>query len=349
MAALVACAVGCAGPALGDGSAGFKEDFSYIEDGFRDSSCSGLFRIIFDREGFICPDPALVHIDEPRLRSCGRLLKPLFSDDRTYEPRAIVGSFAQQINEESRKAGATLIVLIHGIDNTYSEARRTFELARMRMEKLFPGRPLVFLEVYWDALCGNPLAVWGEARPGSKWVGLGLRPLLAGIDHEVPVRIVTHSRGCAVACAALWNLPLREGPEFDGAYADRQKEIPTPSHPDLRLAMIAAAMGEEEFESYGRTGLDRVILGINEDDPALNKSFVGPRFGGSTRLGCRLAAFHEGVAPLLNRERKVAVAVDLSGSRDHDFKDYLLRRAVKESFLPLLLEPSRPGPVASGE
>jgi hypothetical protein len=54
-----------------------------------------------------------------------------------------------------------------------------------------------------------------------------------------------------------------------------------------------------------------------------------------------MTAFDEVVSPLLNRDRKVAFAVNLSASRDHDFKDYLLRRPVRDHLLPLLLE-SRP-------
>ena len=322
MAALVACAAGCALPVGYErGGNGPLPPGDHVpeEDGAWDEA-DRVCRICFRLDGSLCFDP------EGRRRS--------------GPTAAVAGDFSRLLNGECRRRGATLVVLIHGIDNTYPEARRSFELARMRVEQLYPGRLFVFLEVYWDGLCGHPLAVWGEARPGSKWVGLGLRPLLAGIDHSLPVRILCHSRGASVACAALWNVPFLEGPEFDRVYAERQRDIPAPAHPDVRLAMIAAAMGEEEFQSYGATPLDRVIVGINEDDPVLNKGFVGPGFAGSTRLGCRRAAFDEGVAPVLNRERRVAVAVDLCGSREHDFKDYLLRRAVKERLLPLLLEPA---------
>jgi hypothetical protein len=75
-------------------------------------------------------------------------------------------------------AKRTLMVLIHGCNNTYPEARRSCELARM----LMAGKDLIFLEVYWDGGTGNPLALWGHAREHSKWAGLGLRRLLRGLD-----------------------------------------------------------------------------------------------------------------------------------------------------------------------
>jgi hypothetical protein len=314
---------------------------SYRQDGLWNREASPVCRVLFDAAGNIFPDPSKLEIEDGQLAEAGGSLERYFSGNPRYSPRTIAAEVTAEINEECRKSGSTLVVLIHGIDNLYAEAHRTFELARMRLGELFPRRPMVFLEVYWDAHVGSPLAAWGNARPDSKWVGLGLRPLLAGIHGTIPVRILTHSRGAAVASSALWNVPLREGLPLDREYAERQGAIPVPSHPDVRLAMIAPAIGEDEFDTYGSTALDRVILGINEDDPALNKGFLGPRFGGSTRLGCRMSAFDEVVSPLLNRDRKVAFAVNLSASRDHDFKDYLLRRPVRDHLLPLLLE-SRP-------
>lgn len=49
-----------------------------------------------------------------------------------------------------------------------------------------------------------------------------------------------------------------------------------------------------------------------------------------------------------NRGRTLACAVDLSASRDHDFKDYVTRRAFEERFLPLLLGDGAPAAASAG-
>lgn len=293
-----------------------QADHTYPEDGFQDRD---VFRVCFDEAGELYPDP-----------------RPEPSEDGAVAGRSgrIAEDFGRRINEAC--LGKTLVILIHGMNTTYPESRRAYELARLKILDQFRGMDTAFLELYWDGRRGDPLTVWGYARPASKWVGLGLRRLLVHVSPRIPIRVLTHSRGASVITAALWNVPLSEEPRWDARYRDRQREIPLPSHPAIRLGLLAPAMPESDFD--GCPALDRVIVGVNEHDPALGKSFLPSSWFGSTRLGCDLEAFREGVERKLNRDRAVAYGVDLSASGIHDFTDYLLRRAVSERFLPLLLE-----------
>lgn len=152
------------------------------------------------------------------------------------------------------------------------------------------------------------------------------------------MRAITHSRGATVITAALWNVPLSETPEEDERYVENQRRIAPPTHPGIRIGLLVPAMPETDFDTCPVVGgPERVVVGINEDDPAVGKGLLNAGWLGSTRLGCCIRAYRASVEARLNARREVSHLVDLSGSDVHDFKDYLLRRAVEERFLPLLM------------
>jgi hypothetical protein len=225
-------------------------------------------------------------------------------------------------------AARTLVILVHGCNNTYGEARRSYELARM----LLPVKDVAVLEVYWDGGAGDPVALWRHARRQSKWAGLGLRRVLNRLDPATEVRVLSHSRGASVIVSALWNLPLREGVEEEKRFRAAQGVEAPPDLLRTRLAMIVPAMGEEDLEGCARNGLDGLIVGVNEDDPAVGKGPLPASWFGSTRLGAERGPFYTHAVPA----SRMASLVDFGGSLVHDFKDYLLRRPMREQVFPRL-------------
>lgn len=306
-------------------------EHSYPQDGFQEPGHPDFLRIAFDRNGDLYPDPAETPIDDALLARCHHSLRAYFGGiGHLYDPEELARRLARRI-EAACDPGKTLLLLIHGANNSYPEARRSYELVRLRIQELTRDPEIVFLEVYWDALHGDPLASWGPARETSKWVGLGLRRILRHLPASIPLRVLAHSRGASAISAALWDVSLREDREADSRYRARQRAEPPPVALQVRLGLLAPAMGEEDL--VGTRGLERVIVGLNVDDPVLGKGIVPAAWFGDTRLGCSREAF-DAVAARLG---DVARLIDLSSSEVHDFKDYLLRRAFADSFLPLLI------------
>jgi hypothetical protein len=287
---------------------------------FRIEKDSTVLPFCLDADGRPCPDSRICRIDDA---------------DRICE------EFARRIGDLCRE-GRTLIVLIHGFNMAAPESRRCYKLAKIQTERLYPGRKFAFLEVYWDGMYGDAFAIWPQAQRQSKWAGLGLRNLLCRLDPALPVRVLTHSRGSSVICAALWNTPMRSKADEDARYLQAQKALPPPALPNLRVGLLVPAMRALDFECYFDRGEaaavlhDRIVIGFNPDD-------VGLKAGGfSWLMGCALGHspedFDRSIAPLLNRGRAHAFAVDFSGSAWHSFEDYLLRDAFEEVFLPCLLD-----------
>ena len=266
-----------------------KAEYDYATDG---AQSGDVFRICYAGHGEIYADP--------------------------HDPGSDI---AARVNGRCR-GGRPLVVLIHGCNNTYPEARRSYHEARLIVRDQLPALKPVFLEVYWDALSGSPFALWGRAQDNSIRVGLGLRDFLSQLDREIPVRVVTHSRGAAVICAALENV--------DAALPN-----------DVRLGLLAPAMGPEDLaKRAGEVRVRRVLVAINRDDPVLGKGGLPPTWFGDTSLGCVVEAFTETVEPSFGGRARW---IDFSTSEVHDFKDYLLRRPFLEQLLPQLFEGSADG------
>jgi hypothetical protein len=306
-----------------------RADDSYPSDGMESGD---VVRVCFDQFGSIYPDPARLHVRDAWLESCGSSVAAYAASERLeHDPDAISADVASRIN---RRESTELVILIHGINNTYPEARRSYRAARLVIRDVRPDARCTFLEVFWDARAGDALAAWGAARESSKWVGLGLRRILRHLDPSIPVRILTHSRGASVACSALWDVPLRADEAANARFDAACRSIPAPRLADVRAAFLVPAMPADDLVG---AGCDRVIVGVNENDPAVGKGALPSAWCGSTSLGCSPEAF-ETVASRLNRGRAVALRVELSGSGVHDFKDTLLRTPVSTLLLPALLD-----------
>jgi hypothetical protein len=212
-----------------------------------------------------------------------------------------------------------------------------------------------------------------------------LRRILTALPHDRPVRILTHSLGAHVATAALWNVssklsdsvldhnaggPPDAAPEwvryFDGFSSAAYR---TPTHPDLRLAMIVPAMpgltfgGERNLDYYDRnyegrppvtpgyqapqggppSTYDRIVVGQNSSDEIIEKYFLKPAWYGSTTLGGQYSEFRDSVAPIVNGRPEmnggrpiVAYRLDIReapagvNEKKHAWDLYLLRNNIRQ-------------------
>jgi len=297
--------------------------------------------LFVDRFGRPYPDTSTRPLNGERLSRCGYSLEAYFKDDPSYNPDQIFEDMARQVTDLCGR-DRTLIILIHGFNMTLPESRRVYKGARIQIERLYPQRKFVTLELYWDGLYGSPLAIWAEAQVNSKWAGLGLRNFLRRLDPSLPIRVLTHSRGASVICAALWNVDQRGTAPVDARYREAQRALSAPVLPGLRVGMLAPAMRAIDFDTYEERGEgafsyhDRFVLGINPDDKALLVGGLSGLMG--TALGCSPEDFDSVVAPRLNKGRAHAFRVDFSGSVEHGFGDYVLRDVFEDEFLPRLLD-----------
>lgn len=266
--------------------------------------------------------------------------------------------------------GRTLVVLVHGFnvktaDDVFAAVRDT-----VRRRYFREGR-VGFLEVHWDGMTGHPLclsSVWERAQYNAPLVGLELRDLLAGVRHDVPVRILTHSLGAAVIATALWG---RKRGTFHGdaayghlrAHAGGTGLHPLPPQPNLRVAMIVPAVPGTAFPPAIPRGIHeearrRVVIGQNQDDFAVTKGPLPAKILGSTSLGVAEDEFCTYVHAVLQKSpvstahradfrRSPGNARFLGFWDDHSLGVYLQRRAIVP-FLDMLLHP-QPPVLASGE
>lgn len=183
---------------------------------------------------------------------------------------------------------ATLVVLIHGFNNTAGEAEAAYDAVEARMQREgLPRGPHQVLEVYWDGRRGAAPYFFRYSQPNAQFAGLALRGVLNQLAPQYPVRIITHSLGTLVGCNALWNVTTSMGgknkvavkdsnlkfwqslsqldslgkPQIDGkgnkqprffyqkACRDRTN-YRTPTTPDLRLGSIAAASPGSTYSDY---------------------------------------------------------------------------------------------------
>lgn len=350
---LGAQAAGCAthvGPGPLGGNPGLDvSEYSYAEDGFQDPHRPRTFRVFLDRQGRPAPDPREHAVDDEAYAACGHDLARYFErTSHPYEPARITWGFAYRISRAC-DSGRPLVVLIHGINNPYPDARRSYDLARLAIRDRFPRLDPVILEVYWDGLAGDPIAAWQRAQTTSIRAGLGLRPLLNGLAPDIPLRFLTHSRGSTVAASALWNLPVSGPTEEERDIRRRQREFGLPSHANVRAAFLVPAMGGSDFRTYASgdgSPLDRLIVGVNEHDPALGKGILPADWFGDTSMGCSPEVFYESVRPVFGDR---ALLSDLSGTFVHGFKDALLRRRTGDQILPQLFASERPAVPIAGQ
>lgn len=339
---VVPAAVGCAASAVAPTDRYSNPDvLEASPDPKIDLEPEATVPLILDKRSLPFPDPSQGLLDSDRMARAKFELATYFKDDPSYDPNRIFDETARRITQLCR-SGRTLIILIHGFNMSILDTDLAYKCVRLELEHSYPRRRFAYLNVYWNGYLGSPMAIWPEAMCSSKWAGLGLRNLLRRLDPSLPARVITHSRGASVLCAALWDVELRNTVKEDGEYRRAQKALPPPYLPHLRIGLLAPAMLAADFESYFNRGEgpsyihDRVILGINRNDFALLAGGLSMIAG--TTLGCSPDLFDSIVSPLLNRGAAHAFMIDFSGSVNHDFRDYILRRAFERSFLPRLLE-----------
>jgi hypothetical protein len=302
----------------------------------------GALSLYIDRDGSLYPIDTALHRDERQLRSGEGYLLNYYASQPARLRQLYAGygvsdlpaaaaadpeegwpafqallrrQAAAAVNQrlDQLGAGATLVVLIHGFNNTPDEATKSFEAveARLRAEHL-PQGPYQVLRVYWDGRRGAIPFFFKIAQPNAQFVGLGLRGILSRVSHAHPVRIITHSLGTLAGCNALWNVVTSMGMTDTLAHAPHMvfwqnlttarngRGVPryyyarachdtanyqTPTHPDLRMGCIAAATPGDTYLDYlnrtpglattNHNGLyRRIVISYNPTDIVLNKLYV---------------------------------------------------------------------------
>ena len=264
-----------------------------------------------------------------------------------------------------------VLALLHGFNNSQDEIRASYDsVAKVVLPK---SNDAALLEVFWDGLnvswFFDTPAVWGAAQHNTYFIGLGFRRLLNEISPSTPIRMLTHSSGGIVATTALWNIESKtqdkRGRLFQAemsmyrANRDDAKRFRTPSHPDIRLAMMAPAMPGITFDDY----LDRtpstsavrtpalVIVGPNEDDRVLDKYVGLASSHGSTSLGRYVSQYTLHAAPLNKGQPKTRVScVNFTSltteerATAHNWVIYITRPAAAEMYELLFGDASNRGP-----
>src|SRR5690606_26782883 len=155
-----------------------------------------------------------------------------------------------------------------------------------------------YLEVFWDGLqlrsekrrdMAGYASFWPDALTYSNLAGqFGLRPLLNSIRHDVDLRFVTHSRGAAVALAALADPVYDPHIERPGT-TDANRALANPRIRSIGIAAFAPAIGAGHLTPE----LDQALVahpvvflaGVNPEDIATSKSIISSRLWGDTSLG----------------------------------------------------------------
>ena len=160
-----------------------------------------------------------------------------------------------------------------------------------------------FIEIYWDGLYdffepqkrnqhNEVFSLFEkEARTNAVFAGYGIRKLISKLEIS-NLNIITHSLGARVALACLFNT-------YDD-YVDAEiQNFPTPNQPNIKIGLIAPAIGMTPFEEYfdRNSSLDlsnqdnyHFHIMYNEEDIILLKKIgflgPGPYKYGDTSLGC---------------------------------------------------------------
>lgn len=298
---------------------------------------------------------------------------------------------ASKINKQLDQLGAksTLVVLIHGFNNTPEEAKDSFtEVEKQLRVNGLPNGPYQVLEVYWDGRSGAVPFFFLYAQPNAQLVGLALRGVVNQISHAHPIRILTHSLGTLVGCNTLWNVTSTMGGQvasvkdsnlkfwqdlttIDAAGNDVARfyyqqackdavNYSTPTHPDIRIGSVAAAVPGQTYDDYldrtpARADNDgqyrRVVIGYNPTDKVLNKFWIfAPlhRRLGITTLGRRNYDYHHYVAPMLSTKSTGGQSFQArfyrckkKGMFNHSFNGYA-KSTEMPYFLNLLLSDNPP-------
>lgn len=191
---------------------------------------------------------------------------------------------------------ARLVVLIHGYNNDYFEAKQWYDLVSCDMHARDPST--IFVRIHWDGLKENlPISIWGKAQRNGPLAGVGLRPIFSriaehGLGREAVV--ITHSTGALVAAALLGDSSAPFAKSDDMRFLERiRSSQDLPDARKFRLGLLIPAAAYNTFDSYdigsvgGRAGKEarvpaRLVLGLNDDDAPTNKYLLTCKISGDT-------------------------------------------------------------------
>lgn len=284
-----------------------------------------ITRVFVDQYGFLYPDMLLN--DDVISKNCGRIRQLLLSDWKILETvsekyhvpaqqdkdrqidaikLAIARDITKKINLQAGRYKRTDI-LIHGFRKVFygQSDGSTSAQDNLKLEEalsMSTEDSIQFIEVYWDSKyrtrslkdggIKSGLRLFEDAAiPSAYAAGLSLRRVLSGISRQ-HLNIITHSLGALVASEILFNA---------GQLPD-EMHTPGLTQKDIRLCMIAPAVGSELFSQYysrssSRQNLPdryRIFIAYNENDFVLTKRFKWHGIGktytaikfGNTSLGC---------------------------------------------------------------
>lgn len=257
------------------------------------SSIHGALRIAIDQDGNLYPRSAeqfnweqyASSVAEPLVGTGFRLASIRKDGQPLYTPavqQQALDSVAGELNR--RLDGKTLlIVFIHGFNNGFLDGADSFKQMHDYVHDSARANA-VFVEVFWDGfqarvLPGNPSSsYWQRSLDYSELAGRrGLRDVLNRVTRDVDVRIVTHSRGAAVALSML----------TCQAEANCATPLLNKRLKSVKLAAFAPAIGARHLQvpDLPSTPPVDVLIGFNSKDIASGKYFLPTFSADATNLG----------------------------------------------------------------
>lgn len=289
------------------------------------------YRVFFDQYGD--PYPSSPSAEMPKQKTFGRntafsIRTHMKDTNQPYDDVTIAKHYVELVTSISNRLteNSKLVFLIHGYNNSYSEANSSFEYIKNYL-KSKSDTDFVFLEVYWDGLFKGrfssplPFAYWFDSLTYSNIAGqVGLRKLINRLPDNTDLTVITHSRGAGVIFSAI------SDPVYDQHIVVPEYEAYTGENlSSLNIVSIAPAVGnghplEDLSEVLGERA--KVFIGFNENDPALQKSKVGSGPFGDTSLGTS-NKFYLNAEKLANAEHLILQRVIYNNYNRHGVRGYI--------------------------
>lgn len=301
-------------------------DFNKLES-------ANTVRVFFDQHGDVYPKippaapPTQRFVGFNRSFTVTEYLKETRQAERSSRESERINEVASEVKEKIElSSSGRLYILIHGYNNSYEDASATLGEIKEQLEKNLDETP-VFLEVYWDGLYKGPISFpyplwyWFDSMAYSNIAGeIGLRKVLNRLPEKTDVVFVTHSRGAGVAISSL------SEPEYSESIKRSNPErINGERFGSVIFLMLAPAIGNGHSIVELKKSLPEksaMLVGFNENDPALRKSLVGEGNLGDTSLGVN-NEFFTNVASKVNQRDSWLQRFIFENHKDHSASGYL--------------------------
>lgn len=257
------------------------------------SSIHGALRIAIDQDGNLYPRSAqqfnwendASSVAEPLLGTGFRLTSVRKDGQQLYTPavqQSALDSVASELNRRL-DGKAMLILFIHGFNNGFIDGADSFKHMHDYVHDSARANAVV-VEVFWDGfqarvLSGNPSSsYWQRSLDYSDLAGQrGLRDVLNRVARDVDVRIVTHSRGAAVAMSMLTCQTA----------ANCAPPLQNKRLKSIKMLAFAAAIGERHLQVAAMPPAPPfdLLVGFNSRDIASGKYFLPTFSADATNLG----------------------------------------------------------------